>query len=76
LLKRADTRGSADIYCMWPMSLLRRSGHTPGSGIVNDATKYRSRTEYLMPTDNVIVEEILSHWLALIHFNMTFLIIL
>ena len=34
-----------------------------GSGIVNDVIKYRSRTEYLLPTDNIIVLD----W----HFNLT-----
>jgi len=41
LLSRADARGSADIiYRMWRVSLIC------GLGIVNDVTKYRSRTEY------------------------------
>ena len=50
LLSRADSTGSADIiYRMKGISLLCRSG------IVFDVNKYRSRREYLILTDNIIV---------------------
>ena len=50
LLMRADARGSAyTICCMWRISLLC------ARAIVNDVTKSRSRTEYLLPTDCVIM---------------------
>jgi len=47
LLKEADAGGSADIiYRMWRISLLCRSDMT---------SKSRSGTEYLIPTDNILV---------------------
>ena len=57
LLKRAGAREGSDVfYRMWRISLVY------GSGIVIDV-KSRSRTDYLMLTDNILVFD----W----YFNLT-----
>jgi len=50
LLRRADARGRADIiYGVWRISLFCESD------IVIEIKKSRSRTVYVIPTDNIIV---------------------
>jgi len=49
-LRRADARGRVDIiYGIWRISLFC------GSGIVTEVKKSRSRREYIIPTDNIMV---------------------